>query len=124
MAVYGGAGDLRAVVAWQAAISVPAQLREGDDGRFVWRTNLLESFQYWREWFVGMTAAFLGASCPKLLIITDWGRLDDALCIAQKQGRFAIEVVQGSAHSVHEDHPVVFARTLYRFFSRFNLVKP
>ena len=36
----------------------PDQVVE-QDGKFVWRTDLLASKDYWKEWFKGMDKCFL-----------------------------------------------------------------
>lgn len=48
-----------------ARVSMPAQVREVTDGptglkKFVWRTDLLATKQYWTQWFTGLTSTFLG----------------------------------------------------------------
>jgi protein phosphatase methylesterase 1 len=37
---------------------------------------------YWREWFVGLTKAFLEVRVPKLLLIAEKERMDKELTIA------------------------------------------
>lgn len=47
-----------------ARVSMPAQVREVEDKvtglkKYVWRTDLLASKQYWEGWFKGLTNTFL-----------------------------------------------------------------
>lgn len=51
-----------------ARISMPAQVTEAD-GKYVWRTDLLATKQYWTEWFEGLTQAFLGMTTKKVLFL-------------------------------------------------------
>jgi len=41
-----------------ARVSMPYQVIE-KDGKFVWRTDLLASKDYWKDWFKGMDKCFL-----------------------------------------------------------------
>jgi len=55
----------------------------GDGSKvFVWRTDLMASKQYWREWFTGLTEIFLNLRIPKQLLLAGSDRMDKELTIA------------------------------------------
>ncbi|CAN0504003.1 unnamed protein product, partial [Ectocarpus sp. 8 AP-2014] len=58
-------------------------------GRVVWRTDLRATERHWRDWFEGMSKAFLELPAPKLLIVAGMDRLDTELTAAHMQGRWA-----------------------------------
>ena len=76
-----------------ARVSMPAQVVEAVDEatgqkKYVWRTDLMASQQYWVEWFTGLTDTFLGLKVKKQLILAGSERMDKELTIAHMQGKF------------------------------------
>ena len=70
-----------------ARVSMPDQVVEVTDPKtgktkFLWRTDLLASKQYWVEWFTGLTQAFLHVAMKKQLILAGSERMDKELTIA------------------------------------------
>lgn len=61
--------------------SIPS-LFSKEGNKFYWRTNLLQTSEYWQEWFKGMNKIFLDINLPKLLILAEPERLDKELTIA------------------------------------------
>lgn len=57
-----------------------------DGAAWHWRTNLLASEKYWKDWFVGLSDLFLSIPQPKLLVLAGTDRLDTDLTIAHMQG--------------------------------------
>jgi protein phosphatase methylesterase 1 len=51
----------------------------------VWRTDLLASEPYWREWFLGLSDLFLQCHAMKLLVLAGPDRLDKPLTVAHMQ---------------------------------------
>lgn len=91
--------DLEAAIQWHirsrtlrnplsARASVPSLLIRGEEGRWVWRTDLSATERYWEGWFAGMSGKFLGARGAKLLLLAGTDRLDRELMIGQMQGEF------------------------------------
>eukprot|EP01012_Entosiphon_sulcatum_P014958 TRINITY_DN19990_c0_g1_i1.p1 TRINITY_DN19990_c0_g1~~TRINITY_DN19990_c0_g1_i1.p1 ORF type:complete len:332 (+),score=30.86 TRINITY_DN19990_c0_g1_i1:31-996(+) len=112
-----------------ARLSVPAQLREtpapnGQGSKWVWRTDLRASEQNWQSWFQGMSLAFLGAPCPKLLLLAGTDRLDRELTIAQMQGKFQLGLVYGTGHYMMEDRPEETATRILEFCRRIAAILP
>jgi len=87
-----------------AKVSMPAQVVE-KDGKYVWRTDLMASKQYWTEWFTGLTNCFLDLRIPKQLLLAGNDRMDKDLTIAHMQGRFKMVVVDNVGHVIQEDRP-------------------
>ena len=56
--------------------------------KYVWRTDLLASQQFWIEWFQDLTKIFLGLKIKKQLILAGSERMDKELTIAHMQGKF------------------------------------
>lgn len=100
-----------------ARLSVPSQLRSVD-GRWAWRTDLASTQPFWTEWFQGLTANFLSATGPKLLILAGVDRLDKALTIAQMQGKFQNIFIPEAGHAIHEDQPEKTATVILDFLRR------
>lgn len=76
-----------------ARVSMPAQVKEVVDAptglkKYVWRTDLLASQQYWTGWFKGLTESFLESPLKKQLLLAGSERMDKELTIAQMQGKF------------------------------------
>lgn len=58
-----------------------------DSQTLYWRIDLAKSEQYWRGWFEGLSAAFLGAPAQaKMLLLAGIDRLDKTLTLGQMQG--------------------------------------
>ena len=108
-----------------ARVSMPSQLRgsEGEDG-LVWRTELTRTESFWREWFSGLSSAFLSTPCPKLLILAGTDRLDKELMVAQMQGKFQLVLLPKSGHAVQEDQPRKLAEAVATFATRHRLATP
>jgi protein phosphatase methylesterase 1 len=71
-----------------ARVSMPAQVVEVVDKptglkKYVWRTDLMASQQYWTQWFKGLTRAFLDSPLKKQLLLAGSERMDKELTIAQ-----------------------------------------
>ena len=71
-----------------ARVSMPMQVREVVDKptglkKYVWRTDLLATQQYWTGWFKGLTGAFLNSPLKKQLMLAGSERMDKELTIAQ-----------------------------------------
>jgi protein phosphatase methylesterase 1 len=110
-----------------ARISVPPQLvRDASDGSCRWRTPLRDTTAFWPGWFANMSACFVAARCPRLLLLAGDSdsrhggaeRLDSALTAAHMQGRFQLEIMRGSGHALHEDRPGVVAGHVAAFLQR------
>ncbi|CDW53684.1 protein phosphatase methylesterase 1 [Trichuris trichiura] len=110
-----------------ARVSMPGQFiaRESSeptcDKRYIWRTNLFKTEQFWEGWFKGMSEKFLSSPVPKLLILADVDRLDVTLTRAQMQGKFQVTLMQHTGHCVHEDSPDKVGETIAQFLVRFRL---
>lgn len=68
---------------------------DGASGGYTWRTDLLPSEKYWQGWFVGLSQLFLDISCPRLLVLATWERLDTELMKGCMQGKFEVQIVHG-----------------------------
>ncbi|KAJ2146990.1 Protein phosphatase methylesterase 1 [Coemansia sp. RSA 564] len=89
-----------------ARLSVPSLLVPINDGkRMTWRTQLLPTEKYWKEWYSGLSKTFVLAPTAKLLVLAGTDRLDKELLIAQMQGKFQLEVLPLAGHTVQEDLP-------------------
>ncbi|KAL1741895.1 Alpha/Beta hydrolase protein [Schizophyllum fasciatum] len=86
--------------------------------RYVWRTPLRSTAAYWRGWFEGLSAAFLGARTARMLVLAGTDRLDKPLMIGQMQGKFQLEVVPDVGHLLHEDDPRRLAELHVAFWRR------
>jgi protein phosphatase methylesterase 1 len=49
---------------------------------YKWRVDLMQSKQYWKDWFLGLTQQFLNVKIPKLLLLAEKERMDKDLTIA------------------------------------------
>lgn len=85
---------------------------------YVWSHNLAATEPFWRSWFEGLSTAFLGARCARLLILAGADRLDKHLLLGQMQGKFQLLVFPDVGHVLHEDAPERTARTLVDFTTR------
>lgn len=113
--------------AQSARISVPPQFVFDDAAQlFRWRTQLRDTAEFWPQWFDGMSARFLSAECPRLLLLASDAdsrhggaeRLDGPLTAAHMQGRFQLELVRDTGHALHEDRPGVVAGLISTFLLR------
>mmetsp|Transcript_3293 Transcript_3293/g.11942 ORF Transcript_3293/g.11942 Transcript_3293/m.11942 type:complete len:420 (+) Transcript_3293:119-1378(+) len=110
---------------------VPANRDSQDDSRhpgavarhaYVWRTPLLPTKPFWREWYEGLSQHFLDCKVPKLLLLAGTDRLDKQLTIAQMQGKFQLCLMPQAGHAIQEDQPQKVADTLYSFLNRYRLL--
>lgn len=102
-----------------ARLSVPPQLvRATDKDRWVWRTDLEQSEQYWKGWFQGLSSTFLSVDVPKMLVLASVDRLDKDLMIAQMQGKFQNILIPTAGHAVHEDQPDQTAKVINDYLER------
>lgn len=105
--------------AHSARVSVPGQLKKGDDGKgFTWRVNLKESSQYWSEWFDKLSSKFLKLPAGKLLVLAGTDRLDKELTIGQMAGKYQLLVFTECSHSVQEDAPEKLSIALLELWRR------
>ncbi|RNF04032.1 protein phosphatase methylesterase 1 [Trypanosoma conorhini] len=101
-----------------AAVTVPPLLKRVGD-HYEWKSNLEAMAPVWSGWFNGLDDAFVGLPCPKILCLANAERLDDALTVAQMQGKFQFEVLGGGCgHYVMDDQPAALASKLRRFIKR------
>lgn len=108
-----------------ACVSIPSQLRQDPiTGKWVWRADVLRTEEHWKGWFTGLSSLFLGARCPKLLLLAGTDRLDRDLTIAQMQGKFQMNVVYGTGHILQEDSPDRTTEILDSFFHHHQLNQP
>ena len=108
-----------------AAISVPPMfIKNSKNNKYVWRTDVLKSSPYWRDWFIGLSELFLNAKVSKMLMLADTDRLDKPLTIGQMQGKYQLAVMGGGVgHTVHEDSPQRVAEKIGHFVERNQFVK-
>ena len=107
-----------------AKISVPPLLKEvkkGDSTFYEWKTNLMASKQFWTEWFIGLTKAFLSCKIPKILMLAGIERMDKDLTISQMQGKFQLSVVPDVGHIIQEDDPVKTMKIIEDFIKIFKI---
>lgn len=108
-----------------ARVSVPAQLvYHSENGKWVWRTDLAPTEQYWRGWFTDLSQQFLQARAARLLLLAHCDRLDRQLTVGQMQGKFQLTVLPAVGHLVHEDQPAATAAALAAFAERNQFGKP
>ncbi len=50
--------------------------------KFYWKTNLLLTEKYWKEWFEGLNKVFLESELPKALLLAGPNRMDTELTVA------------------------------------------
>ena len=91
------------------------------DGQYEWRTDLLGSKDYWREWFLGMNEKFLNVDLPKTLVIASNDRMDKELTIAQMQGKFKLVSMFDVGHTIQEDAPDQLAKKIKEFITTFRI---
>ena len=73
--------------------------------KYVWRTDLLATKEYWTEWFQGLTEIFLGLTTKKMLVLAGAERMDTALTVAHMQGKYEMNVIADCGHVIQEDQP-------------------
>lgn len=100
---------------------MPDQVVENEEGKFVWKVDLLASKTHWTEWFTGLTASFLNNHLPKLLCLAANDRMDTDLTIAHMQGKFKLVVLPDVGHAIQEDDPHGFARAFREFIHTFSI---
>ena len=103
-----------------ARLTMPDQVVE-QDGKFVWRTDLLASKDYWKEWFKGMDKCFLNWNVPKTLAVASNDRMDKELTIAQMMGKFKLVSFSDVGHVIQEDDPEDLARKMKDFIDTFKI---
>lgn len=102
-----------------ARLSVPAQVKHDvEKNRWVWRTKLERTEQYWRGWFTGLSSLFLSVPAAKMLVLANVNRLDKDLMIAQMQGKFQNILIPEAGHAVHEDQPEQTAQAILEYLRR------
>ncbi|XP_065859391.1 uncharacterized protein [Euphorbia lathyris] len=102
-----------------ARISVPTTLKYDDSKKcYVYRARLVETEQYWKGWYEGLSEKFLSSPVPKLLLLAGTDRLDRTLTIGQMQGKFQMVVVRHTGHAIQEDAPDEFAALVINFICR------
>lgn len=101
-----------------AVISIPPLLKQRDDGRWVWKLDLMRTQPFWESWFTGLDSNFLGSPEAKMLILAGTGRLDKELMIGQMQGKYQLIVFNDSGHYIQEDQPWKVAVALKDFWDR------
>eukprot|EP01103_Thecamoeba_quadrilineata_P014066 TRINITY_DN407_c0_g1_i1.p1 TRINITY_DN407_c0_g1~~TRINITY_DN407_c0_g1_i1.p1 ORF type:complete len:341 (-),score=66.42 TRINITY_DN407_c0_g1_i1:7-969(-) len=100
-----------------AKISIPSQLVKFKS-EYVWRTDLVASEVYWKDWFTDLSEKFLQNRVPKLLLLAGTDRLDKTLTIAQMQGKFQLHILPACGHVIQEDAPEEVASVFYEFMQR------
>lgn len=81
----------------------------------------MQSKQYWRDWFLGLTNQFLDVKIAKVLLLAEKERMDKDLTIANMQGRFRLNVLHNVGHCMHEDDPLNTARQLHLMITSFRV---
>ena len=109
----------------------PAQLEcigeqvELKDQVYVWSIPLIESKPYWREWFLGMSEAFLTAPVDiRLLILAGSNeQLDAPLMKGQMQGQFQLHVLPQASHAIMLDAPLSLAQIIASNLKKLALIR-
>jgi protein phosphatase methylesterase 1 len=123
-----------------ARASVPSLfVQTSAGGRWVWKTDLSKTEEYWENWFNGMSAKFLSGKGAKLLLLAGTDRLDKELMIGQMQGiqrlnyrsygvpcsltfffagKFQLSVFPAAGHFLQEDQPEKTAEVIVEFVKR------
>lgn len=102
---------------------MPAQVKEVTDGptgiaKFVWRTDLMATKEYWPEWFDGLTNCFLGLQTKKMLFLAGAERMDKDLTVAHMQGKYEMNVIADCGHVIQEDQPGKLVEKILEFLER------
>ena len=106
-----------------ARISMPAQVKEVTDQatgliKYVWRTDLLATKEFWPEWFDGLTQTFLGLQTKKVLFLAGAERMDTELTVSHMQGKYEMNVIADCGHVIQEDQPAKLAEKIMEFIER------
>ena len=108
-------------------ISIPPLLKEGKDEKgekvFQWKTDLISSEKFWKEWYINLSNDFLSIKIPKCLILNDTNELDTPLTIGHMQGKFKLVVIKETGHFIHEDDPKSVICNIEDFINSFKLPK-
>ncbi|XP_059051680.1 protein phosphatase methylesterase 1 [Achroia grisella] len=100
----------------------PAAVGDGNTTmKYKWRIDLSGTERHWAGWFRGLSAAFLAAPAPRLLLLAAVDGLDTELVVGQMQGKFQMQVLTRCGHAVHEDSPGEVARVVATFALRHRL---
>lgn len=91
-----------------AHISVPYCL----NGNLEWKVDLLTQAPYWKQWFEGMNAGFEQFEGGKMMIFSDYDRVNPE---QQRTSKYPIHILSESGHNVHEDEPNKTAKHLNLF---------
>jgi len=109
------------------SVSFASMLREetDEDGtRWVWRTPLQPTSQFWAGWYDGLTDTFLGVACPKLLISSHKRPLDRALAVAQAQGKLQVLNLAQASLAIQECEAGLVAGAVADFMAHFRIIGP
>ena len=106
-----------------ARVSMPAQVREVFDDnigqkKYVWRTDLLATKDYWPEWFNGLTQTFLNLKTTKMLFLAGAERMDTALTVGHMQGKYEMHVIGDCGHVIQEDQPAALCQWIMKFMDK------
>lgn len=105
-----------------ARVSMPDQVVYDEETKeYKWKVDLLESKQYWTDWFTGLTQSFLDNHLPKLLCLASNDRMDKELTIAHMMGKFKLVVLPDVGHAIQEDDPKGLALAFLDFISTFSI---
>ena len=107
------------------SVSFASMLREETDEqgtRWVWRTPLHATSQFWEGWYESLTETFLGVACPKLLIFSHKRPLDRALAVAQAQGKVQVLNLAQASLAIQECEAGLVAGAVGDFLSHFRIV--
>lgn len=104
-----------------ARVGVPQQLVNNEEGKLVWKVDLLATKSYWTEIFTNLTNSFLDNHMPKLLCLASNDRMDKELTIAHMQGKFKLNVLMEVGHAIQEDDPHGLAKAFREFIETFNI---
>ena len=106
-----------------ARVSMPAQVRQVTDRptglqKYVWRTDLLATKDYWAEWFSGLTQSFLSLRTQRMLFLAGAERLDAELTGAREMGKYEMHVIADCGHVIQEDQPAQVVEKIMEFIER------
>lgn len=86
--------------------------------KYVWRTDLLATKDYWTEWFAGLTQSFLALATKKMLFLAGAERMDTELTVAHMQGKYEMHVIADCGHVIQEDQPAKICEKIMEFIDR------
>jgi protein phosphatase methylesterase 1 len=89
--------------------------------KYVWRTDLLATKQYWEGWFKGLTECFLNVRCKKQLLLAAADRMDMELTKAHMMGKYKMVVIDNCGHVIQEDQPAKVADSFVDFMTTFRI---